>query len=206
MNTRSLGMNTRPVGIKTLSVGVQTRPEGLQALPEHITGQVLLLIAPHAAHPAMLALAARMADRGPLRVLDGGNQFNAYRIAREVRRIRPGAGEALNDIALARAFTCFQMEALLAAQTATPGPLVILDMLATFYDENVPFGEREWLLRRCTAHLARLRGQAGVAISARPPRAGGAEGLQLLAMLQKAADRTWQLETPAAPSLQPALF
>ncbi len=178
----------------------------MNTLPELITGQVLLLVAPHAARQAMLALAARLAGNGPLRVLDGGNQFNAYRIAREVRRERLTGGDALNGIALARAFTCFQMEALLAAQTAASGPLIILDMLATFYDENVPFGEREWLLRRCTAHLARLRGHAGVAISARPPHAGQPEGLQLLALLEDAVDRTWQLETPAALSLQPTLF
>jgi urease accessory protein UreF len=178
----------------------------MNTLPELVTGQVLLLIAPHAARPAMLALAARMAHNGPLRVLDGGNQFNAYKVAREVRREQLTGGDALNSIALARAFTCFQMEALLAAQTAAPTPLVILDMLATFYDENVPFREREWLLRRCNAHLARLRGQVAVAISARLPRAGQPDGLQLLAMLEEAADRVWQLETPPAFNLQPALF
>jgi hypothetical protein len=178
----------------------------MNTLPELITRQVLLLIAPHAARTGMLALAGRMAGNGPLRVLDGGNQFNAYLVAREVRRERLTGGDALNDIALARAFTCFQMEALLAAQTAAPTPLVILDMLATFYDENVPFGEREWLLKRCAAHLARLRGQVPVAISARPPRPGQPDGLQLLAMLQEAADRVWQLETPAALILQPTLF
>lgn len=178
----------------------------MNTLPDLVTGQVLLLVAPQAARPAMLALAARMAHSGPLRVLDGGNQFNAYRVAREVRRERLTGGDALNSISLARAFTCFQMEALLAVQTAAPTPLVILDMLATFYDENVPFREREWLLRRCSAHLARLRGRVAVAISARPPRAGQPDGLQLLAMLEEAADRVWQLETPSAFNLQPALF
>ncbi len=181
-------------------------PVGMNTLPDLITGQVLLLVAPHAARQAMLALAARMADNGPLRVLDGGNQFNAYLVAREVRRERLEGGDALNRITLARAFTCFQMEALLAAQTAAVTPVVILDMLATFYDENVPFGEREWLFRRCAAHLARLRGQVPVAISARPPRAGQPEGIQLLTMLEESADRVWNLETPAALSLQPALF
>jgi hypothetical protein len=178
----------------------------MNTLPELITGQVLLLVAPHAARTGMLALAGRMAGNGPLRVLDGGNQFNAYHVAREVRRERLTGGDALNGIALARAFTCFQMEALLAAQTADPTPVLILDMLATFYDENVPFGEREWLLRRCTAHLARLRGQVPVAISARPPRGESPEGLQLLTMLEESADRVWQLETPTALSLQPTLF
>jgi hypothetical protein len=178
----------------------------MNTLPELITGQVLLLIAPQAARSAMLALAARMANNGPLRVLDGGNQFNAYLVAREVRRGQPASGDALNSIALARAFTCFQMEALLAAQIAAPTPLVILDMLATFYDENVPFREREWLLRRCNTHLARLRGQVAVAISARPPRTSLPDGLQLLAILEEAVDRVWQLETPAGLSLQPALF
>ncbi|MGB8252964.1 MAG: hypothetical protein WCF08_07085 [Anaerolineaceae bacterium] len=79
-------------------------------------------------------------------------------------------------------------------------------MLATFYDENVPFREREWLLRRCTNHLARLRGRVAVAISAHPPRAGLPDGLQLLAILEESADRVWQLETPSTFSLQPALF
>jgi len=178
----------------------------MNTLPELVSGQVLLLIAPHAARPAMLALAARMANNGPLRVLDGGNQFNAYHVAREVRREQLEGGITLNNIALARAFTCFQMEALLAAQTTAPVPLLILDMLATFYDENVPFSEREWLLKRCTTHLARLRGQVPVAISARPPHTSQTEGLQLLAMLEESVEQVWHLETPAALSLQPALF
>ena len=47
----------------------------------------------------------RLAERGPVRVLDGGNQFNAYLIARQLH----GRPDLLDRISISRMFTCYQV-------------------------------------------------------------------------------------------------
>jgi hypothetical protein len=118
-------------------------------------------------------------------VLDAGNRFNAYTVARAARG-RPGV---LNRITVSRAFTCYQVLSLLETSSSAPagdaaaaprgrtgsdgmllprpvrpaGPVtfVVLDLLSTFYDESVQAGERKRLLRDCIRHLERLVGAAG---------------------------------------------
>jgi hypothetical protein len=72
----------------------------------------------------MLDLAARLALRGELRVLDGGNSFNAYTVARNLGRLVGGGGsaleEALQRIQVARAFTCYQVLTLLNRNSCSP--------------------------------------------------------------------------------------
>ena len=51
----------------------------------------------------MLDLAAQLAAHGPLRVLDGGNQFNVYPVARAIRRRTSDLNAALQRIVLSRA-------------------------------------------------------------------------------------------------------
>jgi hypothetical protein len=137
------------------------------------TGNWLLVVGPRAICPTLLALTARLAEAGPVRVVDGGNRFNVYTVARAAR----GRSEVLNRITVSRAFTCYQVltmlehaSATLVAETADGGlvpprlaraipvPFIVLDLLSTFYDESVQAGERKRLLRACITHLERLVG------------------------------------------------
>ncbi len=177
------------------------------ALPDLPSGKIVLVLAAHGAQEVLLELAAGLARRGPLRVLDGGNRFNAYRLARLLRRQTPELSAALNRISLARAFTCYQVETLVAASSADPPmPTLILDLLSTFYDESVSLGERRWLLERCMQHLRRLGEQAPVAVSAQPALPAQAERASLLRILQEAADQVWEMEAPTLPAPPPRLF
>ena len=173
----------------------------------------MLLLAPHAAQGMMIELAAGLARRGELRVLDGGNLFNAYLLARALRRQTVDILAAMERVSLARAFTCYQMDALLAASPAQPVPTLVLDLPAMYYDESVPLPERQRLLARGVQHLRRLSSQAPVAVSARPaPAAAGAglpglaERAALLDILIEAVDRVWEADMPVAPELPPRLF
>jgi hypothetical protein len=89
------------------------RPGWISAHSRPPGNQVMLVVAPHAANPLMLELAARLAVEQPLRVLDGGNRFNVYPVAKAVRRCTARLEEALGRIILSRAFTCYQLQALL---------------------------------------------------------------------------------------------
>jgi hypothetical protein len=171
-----------------------------------LVNQIFLLIAPHAGKSMMLEMAARLAAAGALRVIDGGNQFNAYVVARAVRRRTARMEEALTNVRVARAFTCYQMVAMLADTPENAHPTLVLDLLSTFYDENVRLAESRRLLAAVINHLRRLSAQAPLMVSARPPgSAGDPERAELLEMLRQAAHQVWISEPPVPPTL-PSLF
>ncbi|MFO7624692.1 MAG: hypothetical protein R6V73_10100 [Anaerolineales bacterium] len=142
----------------------------MNKLPEPSPGSLWLVLARRAAQQPMLDLAARLAQRGPVQVLDGGNSFNAYIVARSLGRWAGEDGkeleQALKRISVARAFTCYQVLTLLSETPTTPYPTLVLDLLATFYDENVELYESQRLLESCLGHLLRLSRLAPVIISA----------------------------------------
>jgi len=198
----------------------------MQTLPDLVSGQVLLVIAPQAAWQGMLEMAARLSLRGALRVLDGGNQFNAYQVARALRRHTTDIERALGRIDLARVFTCYQMETLLLQAMPQIIPTLVLDFLSTFYDENVPFAERRRLVLRCAGYLRRLSARVPVVVSAQPaaPPPPGAyreklhgfghgipggplgERAALLDLLRRSADQVSEWEPPPPILPQPGLF
>jgi len=173
---------------------------GMDVLFNLVPPQLAILIVPPRATSLLLDLAAELAARGPLLVLDGGNRFNAYPVAR-----RLNGTTALEHLQIARAFTCFQMQALLET-TETGGPaLLVLDPLATFNDENVPASERQFTFRRCVAELTRLSRHrpVGIGLLNRPDPLGLIEYL-----VEHTRDcRIYRLESPPAiASLQPRLL
>jgi len=153
----------------------------------------------------MRELAARLSAGGELRVLDGGNRFNVYPVARAVRREAPDLPGALARIRLSRAFTCYQMAALLAETPADGLPTLVIDLLATFYDDNVRLEESQRVLAGCIPHLQRLSQCAPVVVSAKPPAPLCAEKIILADALQAAAGGSWQLEALPEPKM-PALW
>ncbi len=158
-----------------------------------------LLVGPHSLNTTLLNAIARLGEGGPLHILDGGNRFNAYGVARAAR----GCSEVLSRITVARAFTCYQVLSLLESTPSTHIPLVILDLLSTFYDESVRAEERKRLLRNCTRHLERLAGaSAPLLISVHPPRLPSQAAVELLGLLQASAADTYFIQ-PEAQAPEP---
>lgn len=146
----------------------------------------------------MLNAIARLGEQCALRVLDGGNRFNAYTVARAAR----GRAEVLNRITVSRAFTCYQVLSLLESTPAIQVPFVVLDLLSTFYDESVQVGERKRLLRACITHLERLEQAAGGVVSVHPPSVPSQAAVELLSILQASAVNTFFVQ-PVAPAPEP---
>jgi hypothetical protein len=169
------------------------------------TGRLALVIAPGQALERLLDLTAHLAPQGQLRVLDGGNSFNVYTVASYLRRRTPHLKEALQNIRVARAFTCYQMLALLESTPTSPAPTLVLDLLATFYDESVSLDERQRLLLNSLAQLRRLSLAAPVGVAARLPPADQPERHELLALLEGAAHQVWRFE-PEIPRPPLRLF
>ena len=160
-------------------------------------GSFILLVGPRSLNANLLSLVARLAERVPLRILDGGNRFNAYAVARQAR----GRPEVLERITVSRAFTCYQVLALLESTPAVHSPFIVLDLLNTFYDESVQAGERKRLLRGCLAHLHRLEQAAGGVVSVHPPALPSQAASELLGLLQAATPDTYFVQpVPPAPA------
>jgi hypothetical protein len=157
---------------------------------------------------ALLAMLTMLAGRGEtVRVFDGGNRFDGYFVARLARRMTPEPYSVLERIQLSRAFTCFQLAELIENARIEPGPLFVLDLLNTFYDESVPLRDVERLLAVTISHLKRMAVHGPVIIGAREPQTLVKERWILLDRLQIAADGAWMLRAPEEQSpLQPKLF
>jgi len=155
----------------------------------------ILFYVDSAVHAMLLELAASLALRGPLLVLDGGNHFNGYILSKAIRREGAAVIPVLQRIQVARAFTCYQMAAMLSDLPVSTTPLLVLDLLSTFHDESVPLHDRTRLLASCLPELKRLCSAAPVLVSARP---GEPELAELLA---KSADEIWHIEQPATPPI-----
>jgi len=146
----------------------------------------------------MLELAAHLVLRGSLRVMDCGNRFNAYILARKLYRLRRGdPKQVLERVYVSRAFTCYQVTALLEQAAVCTDPTLLIDLLDTFYDQSVPLGERRRLLDISLEHLQRLSQQAAVVASLRPPRPPQTDPSGLLDAVRAAANLIWYPEISA---------
>ena len=178
----------------------------MSLLAELNPGQIGLVVGPRAERTMMLELSAHLALRGPVRVLDGGNSYNALYVARYIRRHTAQLNEMLNRITVARAFTCYQVVSLLQQTAVSPHPTLILDLLSTFYDESVDLREAHRLLREAVSQLHRLRRLAPVIISLRPTPPHQTDRAGLSQPLEKIADHFLIWEPVETAVYQPLLF
>jgi len=175
---------------------------GMDTLIEPSPAQWHLLVLPRALRNRFLSGLGVIAQKKTLLVLDGGNQFNAYLVSRSVR----GRADILNRIRVSRAFTCYQMVALLHSLPQTTNPIVCLDFLATFLHESLPVHERQRLLESCLPHFARLSQSAELIVAISAPKVTLPETNPFLDILQNAAAHTWRPEMPAPAPEPPRLF
>jgi hypothetical protein len=169
----------------------------MDALTFPLPKQLYLVIAPHAARSQMYDLVATLALCGPVRIIDAGNQCNVYPIAQRIRRVTADLETVLKRIWLQRAFTCYQVAALLAEpalpQLPPASATLLFDLLSTFYDQDVKLPEATALLRDCLKHLQRMAEGAPVLVSTRPPPPACAERAQLLEMVREVAHTRWEV-------------
>ena len=169
-----------------------------------IKQQIYLVVGGHTSEQ-MLELAAQIAVRGPLRVLDGCNSFNVNVVARNLRRLTSQVHPALNRIVVARAFTCYEMATLVKSTPADGLPTFFTGLLGTFYDEDVALAESQRLLKTCIHVLQNLCLFQPVVISSKPPLQAQAERMVLLNMLVDISNQVISIEEMAKSDAQLSL-
>lgn len=177
----------------------------MDILPVLHTGRLIVLFAPHAARDESMTLIAELALRGAVTVLDSGNRFMPYRVAQLLRRKTLDITSISKRVFLRRAFTCYEMNSLLADTPMLPQPYVILDLLHTFYDDHVHIGEADRLLKSCLGQIQRLRLFAPVVVTLAPPLAEGRAFL--IEQVRTSADEVFTIAAEISPlPSQPSLF
>jgi hypothetical protein len=98
------------------------------------------------------------------------------------------------------------MVAMLAELPVDGTPVIVLDLLSTFLDENVNFSKRQRLLESSLNLLRQISEGAPVAAWARAHPAAEGEYQQLLMPLLETAHDIWELQAPEIPDHQLPLF
>jgi hypothetical protein len=145
----------------------------------------------------LLHLVAYLAMLGPVKVLDAGNHFDTIKVAYAIRRVTSDLYTATERTYIVRSFTC--IEAVKALQQMEAGaPVIIIDLLATFYDDAVSDRRSTILVQECINQIRRLKAGGPVVASARQGAAKGSPRVELFSQLIAAADL---VETEPAPDL-----
>jgi hypothetical protein len=111
----------------------------------------------------------------PIALVDGTNRFDVYYIAEFARKVTNQSKrcvtpeQLLRQIYVARAFTCYQMEATITERLPaflkrTGAPIaIIFGLLDTFYDEQAPLFEVQKSVQRIIVALQELK-QANISV------------------------------------------
>ena len=117
---------------------------------------------------AMEELIDRLGMRGPVQVIVGGNRISFERLPLILNQQLGKVYNIMDRILVSRAETCYQMKDVLTALEPSPIPIVITDMLASFYEEDLTLKEVALLLQKCILRIHQLCNFAPVLISAAP--------------------------------------
>ena len=101
-------------------------------------------------------LIAMTALRGPLTIIAGNEWLPTYQVPKMLRRYTTAVKETLDQVHLARAFTCYQMMDILENTSPIREPLLVINFLYTFYDQNIGLDVRMRILEQCIQVLKTL--------------------------------------------------
>jgi hypothetical protein len=158
---------------------------------------------------SLFAAAHALLGGVPMTLVDGTNRFDLYYLAEFARKFasrqengrRVTPEDMLQNIFVSRAFTCYQMEALITERLPVfvrrkRSPMVmIFGLLDTFYDEQAPLFEVKASLRRIIAALQALkRENVAVLLASLDVRLASKERSGLFPQLRSAMDRVYAVE------------
>lgn len=115
---------------------------------------------------AMQEFIDRLGMRGAVQVIVGGNRISFDHLPLILGEQVGNIYNILDRILVSRAETCYQMKDVLAALEPSPVPIVITDMLESFYEEDLTPQEVTLLLQKCVKRIHQLSETAPVLISA----------------------------------------
>jgi hypothetical protein len=157
---------------------------------------------------SMYAVSSALLRGAPIALVDGTNRFDVYYIAEFARKVtsqrltkeRVTPEQLLQRIFVARAFTCYQMEATITDRLPAflkrtgASIAVIFGLLDTFYDEQAPLFEVTKSIGRIIVALQQLKkANISVLLASMDTKLESKERNGLFPRLTVAMDHTVQL-------------
>jgi len=170
----------------------------------HLSRRWTLVVAQRYERQNITELMATLSLRGPFYVLAGSDWLPSYGLARLIRHRTHEVKQTLKHIHMARAFTCYQLLDLIANLRPDEEPLLILDFLNTFQDDDIPLPVRFRVLRQCCGYLQRLAFGKPVVIFVQVLKTEDDQAF--LSVLAQNTDEVLRIETEPERVCQPALF
>lgn len=121
---------------------------------------------------------------GPLRIILGGNRYTLDYLPILLGRRVIDIYTILHQIKVSRAETCYQMLDALKRTPADEAPLIVMELLSSFYDQNLSSEEVAGVLQSCVVALIHLSKTTPIIITADPD----ARRPELIDTLYKLAD------------------
>lgn len=170
-----------------------------RAITASFAGELWLLIAPFRILEMERVVIPRLALRGPVHIIVGGQAYDVEGILRGLRKLTPDATRLRTNIRQRRAPTAFQMRALLKKTPTTPEPLIVLNFLVHYFDEDEQFWKSRYLLEDSLHELHRLSCLAPVVVTVRSPLVREPKYVQVIDRLREMTDRVIEFIPQPAP-------
>lgn len=149
-------------------------------------------------------LIANLILKGPLFVISGDEWLPSFILPRILQGYTTEIKAITGRLRTVRASTCYRLFDSLAATDSKGEPILIMDFLHTFYDEDILLRTRLFKLRECCRELMRLAFYRPVIVMTQQRE--GEEYEKLIPALSPLAEKTLTLEQEIEPVTQPALF
>jgi hypothetical protein len=149
-------------------------------------------------------LIARLILSGPLFVLSGDEWLPSFDLPRLIRERTTEIKRTMDRLHTARASTCHRLFDALATIPSHGEPILVLEVLHTFYDTDVPLRVRLFRLRECCRELKRLAFYRPVIVVIQ--EMAGEDYEKLIPALFSVSDQTFTLDPELETIQQPTLF
>ena len=178
----------------------------LLKLPTELTRSrgLTLILTQDRARQSKTDLIANVILNGPLFVVSGDEWLPSFELPRIIRRRTRQIKEIMGRLHTVRSSTCYRLWDSLASIPSKGEPILVLELLHTFYDTDIPLHTRLFRLRESCRELARLAFYRSVIVMTQEME--GEDYEKLIPALSPITDKTFTLVSELEQIKQPALF
>ena len=166
--------------------------------------ELSLILTQNSARTSKTDLIAHLILKGPLFVISGDEWLPAFALPRIIRRHTTQVKAIMGRLYTVRASTCYRLLDSLSSTAPNGEPILVLELLNTFYDEDIHIRTRLIKFRDCCRELKRLSYHRPVMVMMWELQDEDYE--KFLPALSSITDRTVTLETELEQITQPTLF
>ena len=165
---------------------------------------LVLLLTQDKARKSKIDLIANLILSGPLFVVSGDEWMPSFLLSHIIREQTTEVKAILDRLYSVRASTCYRLFDSLANIPSNGEPILVMDVLHTFYDDDIPLRTRLFRLRECCRELKRLTLYRPVIVLTQERE--GEDYEKFIPALYSIADTVFTLAPEAEHIKQPVLF